>query len=186
MSQAAVILPSQQIKARGPLVPEQRLMIAVVQDAINCVEKYRFATDQRGRRLFAEVTQWLTASEPGWPYSFESICEVLGLDADAVRCRLGVAQEQQAAPLPRQMYAVGQESRSRWNGESIERGVTMPLINVIIVLVVVGVLLYIVEALLPIEATIKRIIHIIVVLAVCIWLLQAFGIIGSLGSFRFR
>ena len=62
----------------------------------------------------------------------------------------------------------------------------MPLINVIIVLVIVGVLLYIVETLLPIDATIKRIIHIIIILAVCIWLLQAFGIIGSLGSFRLR
>jgi len=62
----------------------------------------------------------------------------------------------------------------------------MPLINVIIVLVVVGVLLYVVETLLPIDATIKRIIHIIIILAVCIWLLQAFGIIGPLGSFRFR
>ncbi len=62
----------------------------------------------------------------------------------------------------------------------------MPLINVIIVLVVVGVLLYIVETLLPIDRTIRRIIHIVVVLAVCIWLLQAFGIIGPLGSFRFR
>jgi hypothetical protein len=62
----------------------------------------------------------------------------------------------------------------------------MPLINVIIVLVIVGVLLYLVESLLPIDATIKRIIHIIVILAVCIWLLQAFRIIGPLGSFRFR
>jgi uncharacterized protein YqhQ len=62
----------------------------------------------------------------------------------------------------------------------------MPLINVIIVLVIVGVLLYIVETLLPIDATIRRIIHIVVILAVCIWLLQAFQIIGPLGSFRFR
>lgn len=62
----------------------------------------------------------------------------------------------------------------------------MPLMNVIIVLVIVGVLLYIVEALLPIEATIKRIIHIIVVLAVCLWLLQTFGLIRPIGSFRLR
>lgn len=62
----------------------------------------------------------------------------------------------------------------------------MPLINVIILLVIVGVLLYVVETLLPIDATIKRIIHIVIILAVCIWLLQAFGIIGPLGSFRFR
>ena len=62
----------------------------------------------------------------------------------------------------------------------------MPLINVIIVLVIVGVLLYVVETLLPLDVTIRRIIHIIVILAVCIWLLQVFGIIGPLGSFRFR
>lgn len=62
----------------------------------------------------------------------------------------------------------------------------MPLMNVLIVLVIVGVLLYLVETLLPIDATIRRIIHIVVVLAVCIWLLQVFGIIGPLGSFRFK
>jgi hypothetical protein len=62
----------------------------------------------------------------------------------------------------------------------------MPLISILVVLVVVGVLLYIVETLLPIDATIRRIIHIVVVLAVCIWLLQVFRIIGPLGSFRFR
>jgi hypothetical protein len=60
----------------------------------------------------------------------------------------------------------------------------MPLINVIVVLVIVGVLLYVVETLLPIDATIRRIIHIIVILAVCIWLLQTFKIIGPIGSFH--
>ena len=113
MLQPNVILPSQHFGARTPLAPEQRLMIAVVQDAINCIEKYRFATDHRGRRLFREVTQWLGAKATGWPYSFEAICEVLGLDANAVRHRLGVAQAQQPALVPRRMYAARQESRSR-------------------------------------------------------------------------
>jgi len=62
----------------------------------------------------------------------------------------------------------------------------MPLINVIVVLVIVGVLLYVVETLIPIDATIRRIIRVVIILAVCIWLLQVFGIIGPLGSFRFR
>ncbi len=69
-------------------------MIAVIQDAINCIEKYRCATDHRGRRLFGEVTQWVGTEDTAWPYSFECICQVLGLDANAVRHRLGVAQEQ--------------------------------------------------------------------------------------------
>ena len=111
--QLNVLLPSQHFGARNPPAPELRLMVAVVQDAIKCIEKYRFATDHRGRRLFDEVTQWLGAKETGWLYSFESICEVLGLDANAVRRRLGVAQGQQPVFVPRQMYAARQESRSR-------------------------------------------------------------------------
>ena len=93
--QPRIILPSQLFGAHKPQLPELRLMIAVVQDAIHCIEKYRFATDRRGRRLFGEVTQWFSARESSWPYSFESICEVLRLDASAVRHRLGVAQEGQ-------------------------------------------------------------------------------------------
>ncbi len=62
----------------------------------------------------------------------------------------------------------------------------MPLINVLVILLIVGVVLYMVETVLPIDATIKRIIHIVVVLAVCIWLLQEFRIIGSLDSFRLK
>ena len=111
MLQPNIILPSQHFGARKPLAPEQRLMIAVVQDAINCIERYRFATDRRSRRLFAEVTQWFGATETGWPYSFESICGVLGLDADAVRHRLGVAQEQQPVLVPPRMCAARRESR---------------------------------------------------------------------------
>lgn len=90
--QAYVIAPPQYLGNRKVLAPEQRLMIAVVQEAMNCVEKYRCATDYRGRRLFGEVMHWFGAEETDWPYSFESICGVLGLDADAVRQRLGVAR----------------------------------------------------------------------------------------------
>ena len=54
----------------------------------------------------------------------------------------------------------------------------MPLIQIIIVLVVLGVLLYIVESLLPIDATIKMIIRIIILLAVCLWLLSIFGVMN--------
>jgi hypothetical protein len=66
-------------------------MIAVLQDAINCVEKYRSAGDFRRRRLFVEAQQWILSGKTEWPYSFESICEVFGLDSDAVRQSLRLA-----------------------------------------------------------------------------------------------
>ena len=88
-----VILPSQWLpEFPQRLMPEKRLLIAIVDDSVNCFLKYRFATDARGQRRFDEVMRWLLAEETDWPYSFESICEVLDLDANAVRHRLRLAR----------------------------------------------------------------------------------------------
>ena len=60
----------------------------------------------------------------------------------------------------------------------------MPLIHGVIVLVVVGVLLWLVNTYLPMDAKIKSILNIVIVIAVVLWLLRAFGILGSLSEFR--
>ena len=60
----------------------------------------------------------------------------------------------------------------------------MPLIHLLFVLAVVGVLLWLVNTYLPVNAKIKRILNIVVVIVVVIWLLRAFGILGSLSQFR--
>ena len=91
-----IILPSQQFGSRPRLAPEHRLMIAVLQDAIDCVAKYRYAKDYRGRRLLQEATQWFLAEDADWPYSFECICAVLDLDANAVRCALRLPERESA------------------------------------------------------------------------------------------
>ncbi len=60
----------------------------------------------------------------------------------------------------------------------------MPLINVLIVLIVVGVLLWLVNAYIPMDGKIKSILNAVVVIVVIIWLLQAFGLMGSIKSIR--
>ncbi len=60
----------------------------------------------------------------------------------------------------------------------------MPLLHVVIVLVVVGIMLWLVNAYIPMDAKIKKILNIVVVIAVIIWLLQAFGLLGAIGSVR--
>ena len=60
----------------------------------------------------------------------------------------------------------------------------MPPIHVVIVLVVVGVILWLVNTYLPMDAKIKSILNIVIVIAVVLWLLRAFGILGSLSEFR--
>jgi hypothetical protein len=60
----------------------------------------------------------------------------------------------------------------------------MPLISLVVVLIVVGVLLWLVNTYIPMDGKIKSILNAVVVIAVVIWLLQVFGLIGSLGSIR--
>jgi len=57
---------------------------------------------------------------------------------------------------------------------------TPALISVIVTLIVVGLLLYLI-GLIPMDGTIKQIIRVVVIIAVIVWLLQTFGLLGSLG-----
>jgi hypothetical protein len=52
----------------------------------------------------------------------------------------------------------------------------MPLIQLVIVLIVVGVLLWLVNNFIPMDGRIKNILNIVVVIAVILWLLDVFGI----------
>jgi 1-acyl-sn-glycerol-3-phosphate acyltransferase len=56
----------------------------------------------------------------------------------------------------------------------------MSLLTIIIVLVVVGVLLWLVNAYIPMQRTIKTILNVVIVIIVVIWLLKAFGLFSSL------
>lgn len=60
----------------------------------------------------------------------------------------------------------------------------MPMINLIVTLIVVGVLLWLVNTYLPMDRKIKNILNIVVVIIVVIWLLQAFGLLGSMHNIR--
>ena len=60
---------------------------------------------------------------------------------------------------------------------------TPALISIIVTLVVIGLVLYLID-LIPMDGTIKLIIRIIVIVAVIVWLLQAFGLIGPIGPFH--
>jgi hypothetical protein len=60
----------------------------------------------------------------------------------------------------------------------------MPLINLVVVLIIVGVGLYLINRYIPMASAIKSILNVVVVVAVCVWLLQATGMWGSVASFK--
>ena len=60
----------------------------------------------------------------------------------------------------------------------------MPLINVVLTLLVIGVLLWLVNRFIPMQSTIKGILNAVVTIAVVIWLLKVFGLFNTLAQFR--
>jgi hypothetical protein len=60
----------------------------------------------------------------------------------------------------------------------------MPLVQVMIVLIVVGVVLWMVNRFIPMQGTIKSLLNAVVVIAVVLWLLNVFGLIHNLSRIR--
>jgi len=74
---------------------EKRLMLAVLQDALDCFQKYAFAKDSHGRQLFADASDWIGCEDRDWYFSFENICETL--EINPAYLRQGVQQWRQHA-----------------------------------------------------------------------------------------
>ena len=60
----------------------------------------------------------------------------------------------------------------------------MPLVHVVVVLIVVGVLLWLVNSYIPMAGSIKSILNAVVVIAVVLWLLTVFGLMGEISNIR--
>jgi len=83
-----VLLPAQFFAAfrrEGGLERERLLMLAVLEDAIDCYQKYAHARDPRGRQMYEEAREWVTSGDRVWLFSFENICDTLEINAEYVR-----------------------------------------------------------------------------------------------------
>ena len=58
------------------------------------------------------------------------------------------------------------------------------MIQLVLVLVVVGVILWVINSYIPMQSTIKKILNVVAVIVVIIWLLSVFGLIGNLSTIR--
>jgi len=86
--QPDTLLPDQYLdtfRRKLYLEPERKLMLAVLEDAVSCYQKYVFARDGKGKALFLEAEQWFLDDNPDWFFSFSNVCETLGLNAAYLR-----------------------------------------------------------------------------------------------------
>jgi hypothetical protein len=63
-----------------PQQPEIRLMLAVLEDAINCYQDNIFAINKKRIQLYKEAEDWFMSEDASWIFSFVSICSLLNLE----------------------------------------------------------------------------------------------------------
>src|SRR5512143_3051056 len=72
-------------RRRFHLNPEQLLMLAVLEDAIICFQTHVLASCKRKRLLHLEAEQWVLDEDKSYLFSFENICDALGLEPAYLR-----------------------------------------------------------------------------------------------------
>ncbi|MGH7927965.1 MAG: hypothetical protein ACREQV_09240 [Candidatus Binatia bacterium] len=68
-----------------PQQSEIRLMLAVLEDAINCYQDNIFAVNKKRIQLFKEAEDWFMNDDASWIFSFASICSILNFEPDYFR-----------------------------------------------------------------------------------------------------
>lgn len=117
-SEGAARPPGEASARASETPPEHRLMIALMRDAIRCIERYRCACDSLGRRRFEQELDWILSDDTDRLYAFARICETLGLEPDAVRRSLGLVVERRQGESVRgvawpQSFAARSDDRER-------------------------------------------------------------------------
>lgn len=96
------MLPSQfrsRQRGRGPQEAEYNLVVALLEDAIHCFKKYRFAKAASAREQYEEARDWFESTDRTWPFSYENVCMILGIDPEYLREGLRRWEKRSEAPL---------------------------------------------------------------------------------------
>jgi hypothetical protein len=75
------------------LQPEKTLMLAVLEDAIICFQKYARARNGKPRQMFRDAEEWILDQNSRWFFSFDQICSSLGFEPSYIR--LGLLKEKE-------------------------------------------------------------------------------------------
>lgn len=79
------------------LEPEKTLLLAILEDAIHCYQKFATVRNRAGREQFREAEEWLMGGGDGWVFAFDNVCDLLGLDPEYVRRGLRQSKAKSAA-----------------------------------------------------------------------------------------
>jgi len=95
-----VLTPEQYYDSRrddSAIRPVKKLMMAILEDALRCFQNYADVKGGPRKRLFEDAEQWLCGDGGEGPFSFETVCETLGIEPGFLRNGLREWRTQQLA-----------------------------------------------------------------------------------------
>lgn len=85
------LLPIQYFEAmrrKHLLEGEKRLILSVLEDAVDCFMKCIDSATNKGQRLFRDADEWINLEDKRWVFSFDNVCEMLDINAEYMRAGL--------------------------------------------------------------------------------------------------
>jgi len=76
------------VRRKQHLEPEKNLMLAILQEGISCFQKQLLAKGHRGKNLFHDAEMWILQRDTDGIFSFENVCDTLGISPQYLRAGL--------------------------------------------------------------------------------------------------
>jgi hypothetical protein len=102
------LLPVQYFEAmrrKHLLEGEKRLILSVLEDAIECFMKCIDSPTSKGQRLFRDADEWIALEDKHWVFSFDNVCDMLDINPDYLRRGLTQWKERKLVAIERAAQA---------------------------------------------------------------------------------
>ena len=98
------LLPIQYFEAmrrKHLLEGEKRLILSVLEDAVECFMKCIDSATNKGQRLFRDADEWIGLEDKRWVFSFDNVCDMLDINAEYMRAGLRRWKEKKLVAIQR-------------------------------------------------------------------------------------
>jgi len=107
------LLPIQYFEAmrkKHLLEGEKRLILSVLEDAIECFMKCIDASTSKGQRLFRDADEWIAHEDKRWVFSFDNVCDMLDINPEYMRMGLRKWKEKRLEAIASRRAALALEA----------------------------------------------------------------------------
>jgi hypothetical protein len=124
------LLPVQYFEAmrrKHLLEGEKRLVLSVLEDAIECFMKCIDSSTNKGQRLFRDAEEWINLEDKKWVFSFDNVCEMLDINPEYMRRGLRQWKERKLVAIERARIARAEQAAAETVAAEEGRPETEPM-----------------------------------------------------------